>query len=481
MADQSLKQRTAKGLFWEGLSNGMRQLLGLAFGIALARLLDDTDYGMIGVLGIFSAVANTLQESGFIMALANKRDVAHKDYNAVFWFSLLTGLGIYVLLFFSAPLIARFFGSDELIPLSRFLFLGFVMSGATTAHSAYLFRNLMSKQRAFSQVPALLLSGIVGVTMACNGMSYWGIATQNLVYIGVVNACYWYFSPWRPTLRIDFRPLREMFGFSSKVLVTNLFLQANNNLLSTVLGYFYSKADVGVYTQSAKWNSMGSSLIEGMINGVAQPVLSTVNDDASRQLNVLRKMLRFAAFLSFPAMLGLALIAEEFILISITAKWLACVPILQMLCIWGAFIPVITLYTRLLISKGKSDVYMWNTIALSLLQLLVMLVMYPYGIRAMVAVFVSINVAWLAVWQYFVWREVRLTPWAAFKDIAPFALTAAAAMAAAYFLTDGIDNLYLKMGTKVVAAAAFYTGIMRWADAAILRECLNYFTKKNKP
>lgn len=109
---------------------------------------------------------------------------------------------------------------------------------------------------------------------------------------------------------------------------------------------------------------MGHSLITGMVSGVAQPVLTEVANDAGRQRNVFRKMLRFTAFISFPAMFGLALIAHELIVISVTDKWLDSVPILQLLCIWGAFLPILSLYSNLIISKGKSDIYMWNTIAL---------------------------------------------------------------------------------------------------------------------
>lgn len=130
-----------------------------------------------------------------------------------------------------------------------------------------------------------------------------------------------------------------MFGFSSKILVTNIFTQANNNILSTLLGRFFTEQEVGYYTQSNKWNTMGYSFISGTVSSVAQPVLTEVSNDPARQLGVLRKMLRFTAFLSFPAMLGLAFIAREFIVITITEKWLPCVPMLQMLCIWGAFMP----------------------------------------------------------------------------------------------------------------------------------------------
>ena len=139
---ESLKEKTARGLFWGGISNSLYQLLGLFFGIFLARLLTPDDYGMIGMLTIFSAVANSIQESGFTQALTNRKDAGQDDYNAVFWFSLCTGGVLYLLLFFCAPLIANFYHTPALVPLARFLFLGFLISSAGTAHNAILFKNL---------------------------------------------------------------------------------------------------------------------------------------------------------------------------------------------------------------------------------------------------------------------------------------------------------------------------------------------------
>lgn len=478
--EQSLKQKTAKGLLWGGFGNGAQQLLNLLFGIIITRLLDNTDYGMVGVLAIFSAIAGTLQDSGFTNALANKRHVTHEDYNAVFWCSTLMGIAMYIILFFSAPLIADFFNDPRLIPLSRYVFLGFLMSSTATAHNAVLFRNLMVKQKAIAQVPALLLSGVTGIILAYNGMAYWGLATQSLVYIGIYNGSLWYFSPWRPTFHIDFRPLKGLFGFGSKVMITNIFTQANNNLLSTILGRFYTKAEVGDYSQAYKWNNMGVSLMNGMINGVAQPILAAVADDPARQRNVLRKMLRFTAFISFPAMFGLALVAKEFILISITDKWIASVPILQILCIWGAFMPIVTLYSNLVMSKGKSNIYMWNTILLSLLQLLIMLLAYPHGIHTMIVLFVAVNIAWLGVWQYFVWQQTKLSLWHALKDVVPFAGIAAATMVVTYYITINIGNIYLLLAAKITIAGAIYSGVMWLSNAAIFRESIQFISGRSK-
>lgn len=480
MPEPSLKQKAAKGIFWGGFSSGLQQLLSALFGIVIARLLDNTDYGMYGVLAIFIAIASTLQDSGFVTALVNKRNVTQEDYNAVFWCSLSIGTSIYIIFFFCAPLIADFFNAPELICLSRYVFLGFLMSSTSVVHNAYFLRNLMIKQRAMAQLPALILSGTIGIIMAYNGMSYWGIATQNLVYIATINLWYWHFSPWRPTFRIDFRPLKGIFGFSSKILVTSIFQQINNNLVSTILGAFYTKAEVGNYTQSSKWNYMGYNAIEGMISSVAQPVLREVADDPERQQNVFRKMLRFTSFLSFPAMFGLALIAKEFIIITITDKWISCVPILQILCVWGAFMPVISLYSRLILSKEKPNIFMWNSILLCVLQLIIMLLAYPYGIHIMLMLFVVLNIIWLGVWQYFIWKEIRLSLWNALKDTVPFAGVGTATMVATYYITIGISNIYLMLIAKIILAIAIYSLIMWLSKVAIFKESIKYLSGRSK-
>ena len=478
MAEQSLKDKTAKGLFWGGLSNGLLQFLNLFFGVFLARILTPADYGMIGMLTIFSLIAGSLQESGFIAALANKKEVVHKDYNAVFWFSTGLSFCLYIILFFCAPLIADFYHVPELTALSRYSFLGFFIASLGTAQSAFLFRNLMVKQKAMSSVIALIFSGIVGVLLASLGFAYWGIATQNLVYVATVTVCYWCFSSWRPTFHLDFTPLKGMLSFSSKLLLTNIFGHINNNLFSVILGKFYSETEVGYFGQANKWNMMGHSLITGMVNGVAQPVLAQVSDDKERQSRVFRKMLRFTAFISFPAMFGLALIAHELIIISVTDKWLDSVPILQLLCIWGAFLPILSLYSNLIISKGKSDIYMWNTIALGILQVIVMLLAYPYGIHTMIVAFVTVNIVWMLVWHYFVWQQIRLSLWNALKDVIPFATLAGITMIVTYYATRSIGNIYLLFTAKVVVAAILYTLLMWGSNSVVFKESIQFLKKK---
>ena len=217
-----------------------------------------------------------------------------------FWFSLFTSGLLYILLFFLSPYIAEFYHTPALIPLARYTFLGFFIASLGIAHNAYLFRNLKVKQKAFIQLTGLILSNITGVTLALCGMAYWGIATQGLVYVTSNTILFWRYSGWKPTLHISFKPLKSMINFSCKILITNIFSNINNNMLTVILGRFYSQEEVGYFNQANKWTSMGYSTILGTINGIAQPVLRNVSEDTERQCRVFRKMLRFTAFISFP-------------------------------------------------------------------------------------------------------------------------------------------------------------------------------------
>ena len=475
----SLKEKTARGLFWGGISNGVQQLLNLLFGIFLARLLTPADYGMVGMLSIFSLIASTLQESGFTAALANKKDAGHSDYNAVFWFSTLMGLTLYVVLFFCAPLIAGFYHTPELTPLARYSFLGFLISSTGVAHYAVIFRNLKVKENAVVMLVALAVSGTVGVLMAWQGMAYWGIATQSIVYVCCVTALRWHYSGWRPTYHWDFRPLRGMLAFSSRLLVTNVFQHINYNLLSVVLGRFYAAREVGFFNQSNKWNYMGYSVIQGMVQGVAQPVLRQVDDDR----RVFRKMLRFVAFVSFPCLLGLSLVAPELITIAITDKWARSAGLLQMLCVGSAFIPLQNLYSNLIVSRGRSDVYMWNVIAQGVVQVAVALTCYRLGMERMVMCYVAVNIGWTFVWHWMAWREIRLRLWDALRDTVPFLLIAAGTMTVTELaVTHVTQNLYASFIAKIALAVALYVGLMVACRVQTFREAWAYFTtKKTEP
>lgn len=476
----NLKNAAAKGFLWGGMSNVVCQLLNLFFGIYLANILGPDDYGPIGMLAVFSAIAGSLQESGFVAALANRKEVKHDDYNAVFWFNVTVSLLLYVGLFLAAPLIAKYFREPLLVSLSRYSFLGFVAAGFGIAPSAYLFRALKVKQKSIALMLSIIVSGSVGVIMAMNGYSYWGIATQGILYVLVRTICYWYFSPWRPTLHFDFSPLRNLFAFSYRLLVTNLFLRINCNVFSFILGGngYYTRADVGNYTKANEWNNMGSETVNGMVNSVAQPVLARVADDDERQLRILRKMLRFTAFVSFPMLLGLSLVSRELILVTITAKWLESARMLQILCLWGAFIPIQSLLSNLLISRGRSQVYMRCTVLQGFLLTFMLFLLRPYGIFNMILSYSALNLVWIFVWRYWAYREIGLSLSMFLRDISPYFVLSVVVMCVTGTLTSGVDNIYILLLLRIFIASLLYIFVLFVCRSAELRELAVYITSR---
>ncbi len=550
---ETLKEKTAKGLFWGGLSSTVQQLLGIVFGIILARRLNQSDFGMIAMITIFQLIGNDLQNSGFKVALANLRQPTDRDYNSVFWFNILMGGSLYVLLFFLAPFIADFYHIPSLTPLARYAFLSIVFASFGTAQSAWLFKNLHAKQQAKAGMIAVLISSSVAVAMAYMGFAYWALATQTNLYILLCTALYWHYSPWRPTVAaaqrskfkaqsskastqrskifnyqfsiITFdvlRPALRMFRFSVKLLISQVLTDINNNVLNILLGRFYGRHDTGNYNQAFQWSTKGSNIIQSMVQQVAQPVLVSIDNEHERQLHVLRKMMRFAAFLSFPLLFGLSLVSHEFIVTLLGEKWAQSAHYLRLLAIASAFLPLSTLLANVVITKGRSNIFMYVNLALAISQTAAMLTIYHFKVSCfeflepfstlnspldptgrflseagkelstlnsqlmtMVLAFVALTILWFFVWAYFARRLAGYRFTMLLRDVLPFLLSAAAVMLTTGFITSmlatQLSTLNSQLSTliaRILLAALLYYALMRLFRVQILNECLQFFNRR---
>lgn len=475
-----LKEKTAKGLLWGGLGNGIMQVLNLVFGIFLSRLLTPADYGIVGALTIFSALAGIFSESGFILAIVNKQHVRDRDYNAVFWFNVAMSLTIYGILWLCAPLIARFYNQPEMVPLARFIFIGFVASALSATPTAYFFRNLEVKTRSSVMITALAVSGIGGVIAAFAGLGYWAIAIQTVLYTVCNSGLLWLRCPWRPGLSFSIEALRELLPFSLKQLTVSVFTQFNNNIFSVLLGRFYGMKITGYYTQGNKWTAMGSGTLIGMLNGVGQPVLRQTISDPERLQRVFRHLLRFTCLVTFPAMFGLAIVAREVIVLLITEKWLDSVNVMQILCIGSAFLPISTLYGNLFNSIGRPGVYMWNTISLGLLQTLCLCVTYRFGLETMLIVYSGMNVIWTMVWQILARKATGIKFRSIWGDILPYLLISGIVMSGTALATIPIHELWIRLIVRIFGGGILYVGAIRILKPADYHEALDFILRRKK-
>lgn len=475
-----LKQKTAKGLFWGGFSNSLQQFLAMGFGIVAARLLSDSDYGLMAMLGIFNAFAAIIINGGFSIALTNKQNVTKEDYNAVFWFSFLTGCALSVILFFSAPLIAWWFNEPALTALSRVYFLCIPVGSLGVVPATILFKQLKIKQQAIIDITSLIISGIVGIIIIVNGGKYWGLAIQGLVCGSLYSLIRLIIVPWKPSLKIDFTPLKAFLSFSIKIFLTSIFQQINTYIFSLILGKYFGKNILGQFDRGQSWVVKGNALIAGMINYVTQPVLAQLNDDRQRQANVLRKLIRFGAFVSFPLMLGLAFTGKEFIVITVGEKWLPSVLIMQLFCISGSMGFLAALFSNLIYTKGKSGVYMNVTIGIGIVQIMATVCLSPWGIIPMLIGYIAIYLAGLFVWHHYVYQLVGLRVKDVLKDILPYLGIVFVCFSITWLITAKIENIYLLFVSKTVISAMLYIFLLRICNSTIFNESVEFFSKLTK-
>lgn len=476
----NLKEKTANGLWWAAMSNGAQQLVMLLIGIVLARILSVEDYGLVAMLTAFSLLATNLQESGFTSVLCVKETATEEDYNSVFWFNIGVSACCYFILFFAAPLIADFNDAPQLTLLARVMFLNFFIAAFNVVPTAYLLRNLLIRQKTSSQVVASILSGVAGIAAAVAGWGCWSLVAMDLTYKLTYTLQVTLHARWRPSLHFDLRPAWKMFGFSSRLLATNVLTTCNNQLIQVLMGHFFPPTQVGLYSQANKWNTMGYSTLSGMVGNVGQPVLARTEGGEERRVRVFRKLLRFTAFCSFPAMLGLAVIAPEFISLTIGEKWMPCVPLLQTLCVAGAFIPVGQMFSNLLIVGERSDLYLRASAGFMVCQIGLLVGLRGEGLATLLAAVASLQILWLFVWHALAHHLVGLTLKQTLLDVFPFAAAALVMVAAAWWGMSWSENVWVILCGKVLIAVLTYCLLMRLAGASVFRECVDYLLHRKK-
>ncbi|MDL2207995.1 lipopolysaccharide biosynthesis protein [Parabacteroides sp. OttesenSCG-928-O15] len=473
----TLKQKTAKGLFWGGMSSGIQQLIAAVIGVLFLKYLSAEDYGIVGLLSIFTAVAATLQEGGFSAALINREKEEKKDYNAFFWFSTFMSLFFYCILFFCAPAIATFYNQPDLTLIARVLFLLLPLQAVSFPPSTIIGRRLMIKERAIIDILAIIVSGTIGVVMAIQGYAYWALVAQMVINAMVKSIIIWFFSPFRPSFSFDFSPIKEMFPFSVKLILSSIINQIQGNIFSVLLGRFYSKTEVGIYSQGSKWAGMGSSILLGMVNSVGQPMFAMMQNDKVRQLQALRKMMRFAAFTTFPVLLGIAFVGREFISV-INEKWLPCVPILQISCMGFIFSVFSSLYGQLITSHGKSSFFFVTSLVFAVLQITSAFLTLPFGLYWMAFASMLISFISLGVSHFYASTLIPIRLTHILKDITPYLIITIAIFVAVYFITGGIENVLWRLILKIGLSVLLYIFVMWKSDSVIFRESIQMIFKR---
>ncbi len=373
-----------KGILWSSIERFSSQGVQFILGLILARILMPSDYGLIGMLGIFLAVTQLLIDGGFVTALIQKKNRDELDYSTAFYFNLLVAVFFYLLLFLIAPLIADFFNQPQLIWLTRIICLSVLINSFGIVPRAKFTINLDFKSQTKASVISILISGIVGICLAFNGCGVWSLVIQANLKSSIEIIVLWYISKWIPQRRFCMKRFKVMFSFGYKILLSELLNTIFGNAYILIIGKFFSANDLGFFTRAHQISAFPSSNISSIIGRVTFPVLSNLQGNEARLGSAYKKIIINSAIIVFPLMMMLSALAEPIVTLILTEKWKGCIWMIQLLCFAAMLHPIHAINLNIMNVKGRSDLTLKIEIVKKVIIVIILVITVPLGIRAIV-------------------------------------------------------------------------------------------------
>lgn len=474
----SIKRKAAKGILWSSFERFSVQGVQFFIMIIMARLLTPEDYGLIGMLAIFLAVAQSLIDSGFSQALIRKQNRTEKDNSTVFYFNIVVSSFLYILFFISAPYVSAFYNTPELSSIMRVISLGVVINSLAVVQRAQYTINIDFKTQAKASFTAAVFSGSVGITLAYTGSGVWALVVQQLLNLSINTVMLWYYSRWRPLLYYSWQSFRELFAFGSKLMLSGLLNTIYRNIYPIVIGKIFSASSLGHYTRAHQFSELPSSNITGIIQRVTYPVLCSIQNDDERLSNIYRRFLKLSAFVIFPLMLGLSAVSKPFIFIVIGSQWELCAVLLQIICFSMMWYPIHGINLNLLQVKGRSDLFLRLEIIKKVLGVLVICMTAPWGVVTMCYGSIVSSLIALIINTYYTGKLIHMGFFKQMRDLIPTLLLSLVMFVLIRIINTYIESLYLQLAIGVIFGFVFYLGCSFLFRFKELDELISLIRKK---
>ena len=375
-------EKVIGNFLWRLLERFGAQGVTLIVSIVLARLLNPTVYGTIALVTVFTQILHVFIDSGLGTALIQKKDADDLDFSSVFFFNLAMCLFLYALLFFGAPLIARFYELPELTGVIRVLGLTLVISGVKNIQQAYVSRHMLFKKFFFSTLGGTIGAAAVGITLAILGYGVWALVWQYIFNAAIDTLVLWFTVKWRPKFMFSWKRLKTLLGFGSKLLGVSLLSTLYNNIRSLIIGKLYTTENLAFYNKGKQFPSLFDSNINSSIDSILLPTMSKEQDDIASVKRITRRSIKTSTFIMAPLLIGLAVCGKSLIGLVLTEKWLPCVPFMAIFCITYIFTPMFTANYNAYKALGRSDVYLKVSLITKPIGLAILLATMPFGVMA---------------------------------------------------------------------------------------------------
>jgi O-antigen/teichoic acid export membrane protein len=454
MEEQSLKQKATHGVLWSFVDQIATQGISFLIGIILARILSPSDYGLIGMLSIFMAIAQSFIDSGFSSALVQKTDRTETDFSTVFYFNLGIGFLFYLLLFITSPWIANFYGIPLLEPITKVFALNFVISALSIVHRTKLLIKVDFKTQMKISIISVVISGSIGITLAYKGFGVWALVSQSLVAAVCQTILFWFFTKWKPLFVFSKESFDRLFRYGSKLLASGLLYTIYLNIYTIVIGKLFSASDLGYYSRAKQLESLPAENLTTVLMRVSFPILCSIQDDNARFIGACRKLIRNTSFITFPSMFLLISIAKPLVILLLTKKWLPAVDLFQILCFAGMWYPINAINNTILRAKGRSDLFLRLEVWKTIVGTVILIISIPFGLKSLVVGQAFTSFICLFINAYYTGRYINYGIARQLMDISIFVFSSIFLCG----ITVASIQLFDSNWIQLIAGSLIYTG-----------------------
>jgi len=476
-----LKNKTLNALLWSATERIGLQGIQFVVSIILARLLLPEEFGLIAMLAVFLAIADSFISSGFGHALIQKQGATHIDECSIFYFNVLVSFIVAVFLSLAAPWIANFYNQPQLILMIYALSLNLIISAFGLVQITLLSKRLNFRLQQKVSIISAMASGIIGVIMALKGFGVWSLVLMQLGNTVFRTSLLWIFSTWRPSWIFSFDALRSMFAFGSRIFLVGLLNAFFVNIYSLVIAKLFSPMALGFYIRAESLQTLPVTTITGVINQVMFPVFSSIQHDKPSLKRALSKTLNMMELFVFPMMVGLATVAKPLVLVLLTEKWVPIVPYLQLFCVIGVLYPIQLVNLSALNAQGRSDLFLRVQVIQYILIIISVLVTYRWGIIALI--YGKIVCSFLACYlcSYYTQKILGYSIIEQIKELTPI-LTLSGLMGVCVYALQysSITDQTALLVVQILAGIVLYSGMCRLLQISSFMEILQLIKIRGK-
>lgn len=459
-------------------------LQGFAFvqGIVLARLLVPEDYGLIAMTQFFFAISACFIDSGFTSALMRKKNRSEIDYSTVFVTNIVLTFFFSILLIVCAPLIADFYDKPILKNIVRANALLLFLNSINAVQGTRLRINLQFKISSFISVVCNITIGIVTIIFAYLGYGVWSLIYPNYLAPILYFIMYWYFQRWYPKIKFSWNIWKDYFSYGSKLLASNLIGNVYTNIYPLLIGKIYDSKQLGFYSRGQGYSNLPINTFQGVLGSVTFPILCSIQDKDGILLGAYRRLIRIIAFIIFPIMMGLAVMARPAVLFLITDKWENCIVYLQILCFASMWSPFQTINQNILQVKGRSDLSLRMEIISKIAGVFILIITIPFGIVYLCIGQIVHSIICLVINFIFINKIMNFTFWMQIKNIFPSFFISLIMSCLVILCTLPINSIFLKLFVGIMVGIVSYVSLSRRINSDdykyIVHLFRNYFHKK---